>query len=143
MNKIEKTFKKLKDIPNLNCGGCLIAAYSVYKKVINNSNVRIVQLSNYSGDKNLQHNMAFVKGINKVATSAHHFGITMDNGKTIYDSTGIYTKYVDYYIIPRDKTHEFCKSAILKSSWNNTFDRKTYIPQIFKKLKITIKFLNK
>lgn len=142
MNKIQKTYKKLEDIHTLNYGGCLIAAYAVYKKNINNTKIQIVQISSYLGDSDLYRNKEFILGNSKIATSGHHFGITMDNGVTIYDSKGIIQDDDEKLIIPRNKTHEFCKSAILKSRWNNSFDRKKYVPIIFKRLKIKIKFLN-
>lgn len=142
MNKIEKTFKKLRDIPNINCGGCLISAYSVYTKLINDPKIRIVQLSPHADDDNLENNRNFINGQAKYAYSGYHFGISFDFGKTVYDSNGLYTSYVDCYIIPRHKTYEFCKKALFQGNWNRAFDRQTYVPQIFKKLKINIKFLN-
>ena len=142
MNKIEKSFKKINDIPELNYGGCLIAAYSVYRKVINNPNVRVVQLSKYSNDFEISHNKEFIAGKESKPMPGYHFGITINNGETIYDSNGIYTNHVNFYIIPRHKTHEFCKKAILGPYWNNSFNRR-HVPEILKKLKITIKFLNR
>lgn len=139
--------KILNDIPNINNGGCLIAAYAMYKYLHNHYNdlfdetIVIVQYAREFGDH--LNNQNFIEGTELSAVSATHFGISINNGKTAYDSRGRIGKYEDYsdkykLIIPHELTTEFVISALNDSAWNPTFNKKKYIPIIQKKLDVRL-----
>lgn len=135
----------LNSIPHINQGGCLISAYAMYKYLSNyypdlfGSDIVIVQYARQFDDHLTNQN--FILGTELNAVSATHFGLSINNGKTAFDSRGKIGRYEDYsdkykLIIPHDQTVSFVLSALMDKTWNPSFDRKKYIPVIEEKLKI-------
>lgn len=132
--KIQEKFSKIKDIENLNRGGCLFAAYGVYlslkKDGLDCSNLRIVQLASCDDIKELNKNKSFLKGDSQNAESSSHFAITV-NGKDFYDSTGVITKDYLYHLeIPSNQIDSFSKSSLKNGQWNSSFERNEGVPLI-------------
>lgn len=142
---IKECREVLSTIPNINNGGCLIAAYSIflyykkyYPKLFKDSLV-IVQLSKTPGD--IVHNQMYLKNYYDSPCSSNHFGISFNGGKTYYDSEGLISvsEYSYKLIIPHKLTKEFTVKALKSSTWNSKFKRKKYVPKIESKLQITLK----
>lgn len=134
----------LNKIPDINAGGCLIAAYATFKYIekhhpeLFDKRICIVQYSRYIDDH--VNNRMFIANQESKAVSASHFGISINGGRHAYDSRGKDTVSLVQYtlVIPHDKTKEFFNSAIKDGMWNPQFNRKKYLPIIEKKLKIKI-----
>lgn len=144
-NKIYKETREfLSDIEDINCGGCLFAAYAIYL-VLKKHNIlpetfALVALNGTEYQDNHITNLHFLSDLTKKATSSNHFGWTFDGGRTVYDTDSQLdlNKYKHQLIIPQHKIEQFCKSALFDcSKWAYWFDRKTQLPIIEEKLGIS------
>lgn len=141
---VKDLFESLNHIENLNCGGCLFACFGVYKKLlslgIRGENVVIVQFSIW-GDSDIEHNKLFLSNKKKNACSSAHFGLSIDGGKTVYDSTGKIDKemYNFSLIIPNHKITKFCETSLKTSNWNYMFQRRSGVKSIQKTLGVRMK----
>lgn len=142
LSSSKKHFKKLKNIPNINSGGCLYAAYAIWLKLQQEKllNSKVVIVMYYNNDYCKEVNMKFLKGKRKNAESSTHFGISFNGGKTVYDTKGLIReyKYCNTMIIDFHKTQEFCESALKHGNWNALFNRKQNVPMINKKLGLNL-----
>lgn len=139
----KKYLKELNEIPNINSGGCLYAAYAVWLKLQQEGlllNDKIVIVMYYDYDYHRDENMKFLENKTKQATSSTHFGLSFNGGKTVYDSRGLIKgyKYCDTMIIDFDKTQSFCESSLKYGDWNPAFKRKSSVAQINKKLGLNL-----
>lgn len=142
---LEQVYRTLDSVPELNKGGCLIAAKAVLLYINKNYNfgnqINLVQISYDNYDSSLFHNKRFIKGEEDVAVAGNHFVLTTDKGKTLYDSEGFYELKKGYkkLIIPQKKTKEFIESALsVKENWNRSFNRTTGIKKINNLLNINL-----
>lgn len=134
--------KRLASIYSINEGGCLVATYVMYLNELRNGkggDFQVVQLSN-DDDGMLEHNLAFLEGEESWAESDSHFGWTFNGGKTVYDSKGRVNlnRYLDSLLIPKEKTKEFCLSALNESTWNPEFEREYHVPKIGEDLELDL-----
>ena len=134
-------FKKIRNINNINRGGCLYWVYSVYKKLLyewyNIDDLYILQLSRFTDD--IKNNSWFLGGVINQAVAGNHFVIWIWN--SLFDSDWIFTIPKPFNkklkIYPKD-IDRFCISALKSKTWNEAFNRIDSIPKIAKKLWIAI-----
>lgn len=141
MKTKKDVMKFLANVPNINSGGCLIAAYALYlflKKQGVKSNFQIVTLDNRW--EKIEPNWEFINGNSENAESAWHFGWTFNGGRTIYDCDGRIAdhSYLLKLVIPKELTEKFCQSALKSGNWNHWFVRKVEVPKIEEKLGINL-----
>lgn len=135
---IEKTFKKLNRVSNLNRGGCLYACYAVYLKLkqknIDVSNLSIIELWHHT--LYIDNNKEFIKWKNNYASSDSHFALTIDGWINVFDSDGeVDVWHYDHnYIIESKHISKFCRNALKYWWWNDDFNRKRGVKQINKLL---------
>lgn len=139
----KKYLKELDEIPNINRGGCLYAAYAVWLKLQKEGlllNNKIVIIMYHDHDYHRDENMKFLKNKTKKAVSSTHFGLSFNGGKTVYDSEGLIKEYkhCGTMIIDFNKTQSFCESSLKYGGWNPAFKRKSGVTQINKKLGLNL-----
>lgn len=145
-NDISIAYLKLRNIPYLNCGGCLIAAYAIYKH-LNDENISIVQFDTQDNYNEFSQNVRFIGNVVETACSGTHFGLFYNKPlmKKIkyYDSQGCIdtSRYDHILMINSNKIDDFCKSALLNGAWNQKFNRNKYIPIIEEILDVDLNFL--
>ncbi len=113
-------------IPNLNSGGCLVSAYSVYLWCKNNGILEPkFRLVGFTQDDELESNKnhKYLNGISKDADSDIHFGWA-SKLNIFFDSKGIIneSRYKNYYEIHQDKIDDFFKSAYYNGNWNTMYN---------------------
>lgn len=141
-----ENYNLLNNISNINSGGCLYAAYAIYEslKKLNlhkNEDLVIIQFS-YSKHQ-IKNNKDFINGETDTASSSSHFGISVDGGKTAYDSEGLVEEgeYNYYLIIPNKMIEVFCNSSLQGGNWSSNFNRKIEVPKINILLQINLPIL--
>jgi len=137
--------RTLGKIPRINNGGCGIAAYSMFlylkKMKMLNKKFQIVSLNPIYGSEPHYQNQAFANKESDEAAVAYHFGITFDEGKTIYDAKGkVSEEYALKLLIPHELSEAFCKKVLNENNWNEAFLREEHVPIIELKLKIKISY---
>lgn len=139
----------LADIPNINRGGCGIAAYTMYlylkKHNCLTENFQLILMDDPYWSCSHERNKQYLEGNTKYAEGASHIGITFDNGITIYDCYGRYynERLVQHLLVPHGKIEDYIKIALKASHWNPEFDRQKSILYIAGALGIDLsKFLN-
>jgi hypothetical protein len=127
--RFKLALKRLNTIPNINRGGCLVAAYHLHLRF----GCQIVHLDYMDYDvKGFLNNQAFINGNSKKASSAYHFAVTFDKGMTLYDSRGkLNPNNYTTLLIPNEKTKEFVQNSLKNGCWNPMFNRK-YLPKLIK-----------
>lgn len=139
----KKYLKELNEIPYINRGGCLYAAYGVWLKLQQEGlllNDKIVIVMYCDNDYYKDVNMKFLENKTKQAESSNHFGLSFNGGKTAYDTGGLVTRWnhCELIVIDFDKTQSFCESSLKYGSWNELFERKSSVAQINKKLGLNL-----
>lgn len=106
-----------------------------------NENLVIIQFS--WGTFQIDNNREFINGGNNKVTSAAHFAISTDGGKTIWDSEGEVDIDLHNYhlIVPNKMIERFCKASLVEGDWNSNFRREIAIPQINELLQINLPIL--
>ena len=137
-NEICKFFSS---IPNINSGGCLIAAYAFFlheKKWNRHHNIQIVALDKYQMSHRC--NSRYIDGKSDYAESAAHFGWTFDSGQNVYDCEGLVNQkpYKYKLCIPKVQTDDFCVNSLTNGCWNWMFRREKHIPQIEQYLNVDL-----
>lgn len=126
----KQTINFLSKIDTISCGGCGVAALTLYhaaKKEGKEPKIYFIY-SNWD-DESIKTNEAFIEGKKKKATSCFH--IVLKIGRRYYDGEGVVdiSKYSYHKIIETPLI--VLESAICnKGVWNPTFDREKYIPMI-------------
>lgn len=132
----------LRNIPDINAGGCGIAAYSIYlyfKKydcLTENFQVILMDIlmdnSNSLWSDSHERNKEFLEGRCGYAQGAAHIGITFDAGQTIYDCNGRFypSQWPDHLLVPHNKIDHYMDQALIAKNWNPDFDRYSGIPLI-------------
>lgn len=128
-------------IPFINKGGCLLAAYAFYlheKKYGRADDLQIVQLSLHPNL--LKQNKEFILNGNGTAASDAHFGWTYDGGWNVRDCKNEVDpeSYIEWWLIPKEKTDEFCISALNFGRWNPLFNRERAQKRISEALDIDL-----
>ncbi len=146
---MKKSFKQvqkyLDDIPDINHGGCGIAALAMYyaaKREGKKVGIAYLYSRGYDDDC-MEMNEKYKKGKSKKAGSCSHVVVRV--GNRYYDSEGIVNlkKHSRSFIIDKSITKKHLKASINNvDDWNNDFNRK-YVKRIEKfigkKLKIAVK----
>lgn len=130
---LDNAIKYLKTIPDINNGGCGIAALALYR-VIKDSGVKteFVTLTDLDYIKN--NNSKRISN-NEYPTSNSHIVLVVND--IPYDSNGRYYMGEYDYHIPFN-SEELLLEAINEDSWNRAFDRDRYTPLIAKHLNIDL-----
>ena len=134
-----KTFqqvrKYLDDIPDINRGGCGIAALAMYYAA--NKEGKKVGIAYLYGswfeDDNIEQNEMFKKGKSKVAGSCSHVLVRV--GNRYYDSEGVVNlkNIKKRYTVDKDITKKHLKASINNlDAWNDDFNRRKYLSKIEK-----------
>lgn len=133
--RIQELFSYLTSVKDINRGGCLFAAFAVFKVLqkegLSNDDLVIVQLD--AGMLNISTNQMFINGQTDEVRSSNHFVLSPDGGKTLYHTGGLFetessTKY--NLVIPNDKVETFCETALHKANWNKKFKRTRGVKEI-------------
>lgn len=144
---IGKVTSYLREIPDIDSGGCLVAAYAIYKFLIRNdllpdSFVIVAASAASRPEQSHTENTNFLKGISSHAVPANHFLYSLDGGLTLYDVYGINQRYQSdnwlRCIIPKEHIDRFYDSAMACEKWNRHFKRHTWIPAINEKFGINV-----
>lgn len=136
---LKAAYSLIKNIPNLNYGGCLYAAYGVYLHLVAKGfkNVNIVQLD-YDNSAYIRTNKSYISNKSNNVTSGMHFGVSINNGKTVYDTDGLCI-YAEKLVIPFEFTTKFAINSLKYGTWNPKFDQYE-IRSINKALDTKLKF---
>lgn len=143
---VKENYKSINDIKNLNSGGCLYAAYGVFKKLHKDKvpmrNIAIVQAPNGFFSDSLTRNRLYLEGLNSKATSGTHFIIRVY--QYFIGSTGDITKSAKGWkksleIKGIRKVNRFCESSLDNGNWNEMFNRTKAIPKINEVLGVNLK----
>lgn len=144
---IGKVTSYLREIPDIDSGGCLVAAYAIYKFLIRNdllpdSFVIVAASAASRPEQSHNTNTAFLEGTGSHAYPAYHFLYSLDNGVTLYDIEGISQRYHSENwlrcVIPIKDIERFYDSAMTCEDWNRSFKRHTWIPAINQKFSINV-----
>jgi hypothetical protein len=151
MRKKIKSFKDavrfLNSIPDINCGGCGIAAVSLYlwlkKNGYNVKNTKVVYL--YSDSDSYRTNQSFLSNEDVYATSCehavlYHKGRYIDSRGVIDDNTHTHPRVSRYnmsHFIDFDV--KFFRASFSSDYWNDYFERQKEVPRIEKVLGIDLR----
>jgi len=136
----------LNDIPNINCGGCGIAALSMFlwtkeheAEFIDDFKL-IYKYTAWSLDA-YEDNVAYFQGKRPYPNSCGHAlikhkNIIQDTSDTGYDCSYFFTSHES--VIDAPDIEDFLRKSINHGSWNRFFNRKKYVPYIEKNLKINL-----
>lgn len=122
----------LSSIENINSGGCLIAAYSVFLNELRNGN-KNVRIHAIDIQYALNENLEFINNERKYPVSNRHYVWTYYQKGRFWDSRGVYdisSKFYDSLEIPLEVTHKFVELALKYGCWNKAFDRSYEVPKI-------------
>ena len=128
---VDFAYSLISDTPDLNLGGCGIAAYAVYQ-FLKDVEYYPVEIAYFYRTEDIATAIS-----NNIPSSTNHVMIKF--GDHFYDSTGIYTleqrQNKSYCIV----TPEYLYESILKATdWNKQFNRK-YITHIEYQLNVDLK----
>ena len=135
-----KTFKEvrqyLNSIPDINCGGCAIAALAMQRWLKKNRNKEsiIVYYHSFYSSESYHVNQKYNLGIVKYPSSCTHATVRVSSKN--YDSEGLHKTSRYFRKIILDEKG-IIKSINRYSIWNDDFDRK-YIKEIECKLDIDL-----
>lgn len=127
--KLEMSYNEvesfLSNIPDINNGGCGIAALALYDAAVAEGKRPKIYYT-YSSINNFSYevNQKYIKGKIKEAQACSHIVIKL--GKNYYDSKGEYDMYREAHVV----TREHLVNSIKHGCWNPSFDRSTYLPRI-------------
>lgn len=129
---VDFAYSLISDTPDLNLGGCGIAAYAVYQ-FLKDVEYYPVEIAYFYRTEDIATAIS-----NNIPSSTNHIMIKF--GDHFYDSTGVYTlnqlaQYKSYSIV----TPEYLYESILKATdWNKQFNRK-HIAHIEYQLNVDLK----
>ena len=133
----KQTRKLVSEIPNINRGGCGLAALALFDAAKREGKEpKIVYCYTGWDDSNLHKNNQFKEGKRKKATSCHHVVIKL--GKKYWDSTGKLDpeEIENFETLDEEITRKHLISSINnKGAWNNMFSRKEWMPKLQKLIK--------
>jgi len=140
LTTLDEVLKFLNDIPNINCGGCGISAYSVYlwlkaRNLITPDFKFILAYKDYSSDEYLNNEEVIKNNNGNVLAPSHMF---IQYNKKYIDSNGpVNRRYFKWFhhLNPDDK---FIVDCLKSNNWNWMFDRKQYKPIIEDVLEIQL-----
>lgn len=152
MKTLSEVRKYLKSIPNINYGGCGIAAYAMYiwlKKNGNKSNIKFIYLYSESSIGSYENNsivLSHRKYYKTYASSCSHVMIKVGNNimdcanERIDLSSGVYPLLsMEIQEVHITQSIKFIKNSLSKEDqWNCSFNRGKYLPLIEKKLGISL-----
>jgi hypothetical protein len=128
----KKTRKTLNGIPNINRGGCGLAALALFDAAKREGkSPKIVYCYTAFDGSSLRKNNQFKEGKRKKATSCHHVVIKL--GKRYWDSTGKLdqAEFEDFEWIDDTITRKHLVASINnKGTWNPSFSRESWMPEI-------------
>lgn len=136
----------LNEIPHINEGGCLIAAYSIYQYLKQNNGLspdfKIIEISPDTLTKYMNTMQSLSEDPASNVTSCGH-AVILYNG-CIYDSAvdvklenSVDVMVFGIWIDPKDH-EEWLINQMNDASWNESFNRGKYIPEIEKELGIDL-----
>ncbi|MFA7157044.1 MAG: hypothetical protein WC123_05055 [Bacilli bacterium] len=122
----------LKEIPNLNCGGCGIAALSIARWIQSNMNASCLFLFGQDYQETYVQNMKAELNRNNKPSSASHIGILVfdhnSDKQYVIDSEGTFNAFNYSYI--NTVSEDFLLRSINQcDEWNESFNR-IYVPKI-------------
>jgi hypothetical protein len=129
----KKTQKFLQDVPNINFGGCGMAALALYDAAKKEGKKpKIVYVYSPWDEDSYRKNIKFKEGKSKKADACMHIVIKI--GKNYYDADGKISKgYVENYFKDPEITRDHLVASINnKGVWNDSFRRKIWGPEIKK-----------
>jgi len=133
----KQTVKALDRIPNINRGGCGLAALALFDAAKREGKkAKIVYCYTGWDGSALHKNNQFKEGKRKKAYSCHHIIIKL--GKKYWDSTGTLGKkeIKNFDTVDEEITRKHLIASINnKGAWNNCFDRRGWMPQLKKLIK--------
>lgn len=147
-SKFDMQLQYLKSIPQLNYGGCAIAAFALYNwfkkhNLVESLNVKLIygyyhySESCYTINNNfLQNETDNLKSNESSASSCSHAFLEVDG--EFYDSSGNISADIDYSYM-HEVSDLFVFYTIMKFRWNTTFDRDQFMPKIFKRFNVSKK----
>jgi hypothetical protein len=135
MKSFKETRQYLENVPYINLGGCGIAALALYDAAQKEGKkVDIAYLYHkWWGNHAREHNHKFKEGKVKKAHACEHVLVRV--GNRYYDSTGVVNiKYASiWHLIDKGITRDHLVASVNnKDVWNDTFERKKYLPKIEK-----------
>lgn len=137
IDSFEKVLNYLSKIPDINCGGCGIAAYASYLWMKQNQpkvKVNIVYCYRASSDECYLENEKLLKRLKGYPKGCSHAVIQIDD--KYYDCDG--ERDIEGY----EFNHRLPISVVIKTlmadNWNYDFDRRTYCPRIERDLMIEL-----
>ena len=133
-----KAISVLSKIPDINRGGCGIAALAMYR-YLGKKNLEILFLYRNFKDEDYENNQRVINGDTSCIPSAPLHVVLRKNGK-FFDSTGdLDDNYVNFaYLFQHTCTEKFLTDAIKKAdNWRSIFNRE-HIKEIEQKLKVDL-----
>lgn len=140
MKRLKEALKVINKIPNINGGGCLIAAYAVYlylRKYNELSDFSLICYNDLLNEDTNEH-LLFEKYIKYKGKPyiADHYAIYYEDNEYLLDGN----QYKNVIILPNYYNfNKLYKESMLVDDWCETFDRK-YIRVIERKLGINLDF---
>ena len=121
----------LKNIPNINSGGCAIAAISIkrFLKIYKNIDCDIIFRNADEGEYLINKNS--LSGLNNPVSCNHAF---IKLKKSYFDCEGKQNRLIQCLVMPKKLVIDAINN---KNEWNNKFNRK-YVSTIGRKLKIDL-----
>lgn len=116
----------LSKIPNINHGGCAIAALAMYqvgKEV--GMNVQIMYLYDHESDSDFQNNRYAIYGLAPISECCHAI--------CVVDNTALDSRYeisTSIYPYKHFVPEEFVINSLKEDIWNKQFDRNLWLPRI-------------
>lgn len=134
---LEDTYKRLEKVPDLNCGGCGIAALAMIKYAEKlGIKVAIVFLYRSYAEDMADNNMSQLASGNVDAVEIPNH-IALLEGDMVIDSEG--NPLDRYQICHSGVTTEELLALIFQEGWNSHFSRRKSIPMIEEILDISLK----
>lgn len=129
----------LDSIPDINAGGCGIAAYFIYKQLKQDGKNPEIVFMYQPGNPSYEQNLAALKGQDH-PTSAAHVMVKAD-GK-YYDAEGVNDDGWYGLRLRHTASEKFLLQAIAdRGGWNSMFERDEWLPEIEKKVGINLPML--
>ena len=141
----QETFDKLvkikKLIPKINCGGCAIMMYALYKHLEATNQLagdeKFIYLYGLWDTTIYKTNLKYIENNNKGKVGSCTHAVLFHNG-CYYNAGGEYHREFPYLMDISVENRQFVIESILSDTWNRDFDRDEYIPIIESEFKVNL-----
>lgn len=137
MKSFYKIRDYLSDIPNIHCGGCGIAALAMKRWLKKYQHAKVTIVYGYNSLNYYKNNLLAVNGKREVLGACSHAGIIQSTG-LIIDANKMWQPDQYKYLLPLSEKKVVTSLNKGINEWNDSFNRKKWVPRIERKLDIDL-----